>query len=93
MLSARESRKGYWMEKRATIPCMVWPDGLLVAFRIEDAKPTLDGAYPFVDTPSGRVWYFNDSLDREIAEERGYQGRIIANPQILWTHFLPKVDQ
>jgi hypothetical protein len=40
-------------------------------------------AYPFVEKE--KAWYFNNTLDRQIAELRG--DRVYANPRLLWKHF------
>jgi len=53
-------------------------------FMLADAKDVLDGYYPY--NSKYKVWYFNESRDREIAETDG--DRVLCNPQILWTHFM-----
>ena len=85
--TSSEKRRGWWIEERSTIPCAVAKDGLIVAFRREDAEAIMDKYYPYVGQGFGKYWYFNKSRDREIAEVDA-EDRIIANPRILWDHFL-----
>ena len=76
--------KKYWLiETKATVPCAVTKDGLVVMFNLQDVKFFLDNTYPH----EGKLWFFNESRDREIAEQMG--SRVYANPQILWRHYLP----
>ncbi len=82
-----EVRHGWWLETRATVPCALPPDGALAFFRLEDVEIVLDEFYPRKEVHGRTVWYFNETLDREIAEVNG--DRVSANPQILWQHFLP----
>ena len=86
--SRSERRRGWWIETRATVPCILPQDGTLTVFRLTDVESTLDANYPHHIEPNRKVWYFNSSRDREIAESDG--PRVYANPRVLWTHFLPK---
>lgn len=81
-----EKKKGWWVETRATVPCILPADGQVVAFKRADIEKLMNEKYPYADTPCGRVWYFNKTRDREIAEIDG--DRIVCNPQVLWEYFL-----
>lgn len=82
-----ERKKGWWLETRSTIPCALPPDGLIVVFRREDAEELMDRLYPHEVIRGEKVWFFNSTKDREIAEI-DVEGRISANPNVLWEHFL-----
>ena len=84
MLTYPEKKNGWWLETKATIECAVSKDGGVVKFRLVDVQETLNKHYPH----DNKVWWFNDSQDREIAERHGVF--VIANPQVLWRHFLNK---
>lgn len=81
-----EIKKGWWIEERATVPCILPADGLLAVFRLVDVELLLDSNYPWVKERYRKVWFFNGSKDREIAESSN--DRVYANPQILWRHYL-----
>jgi len=83
-----EKQRGWWIEERSGVPCILPKDGQLAVFRIEDVKILMDEKYPYEDIDGERHWYFNKTRDREIAETIG--GRVYANPQVLWEHYLVK---
>lgn len=87
--TSRETRKGYWLEPKATIPALVHPDGLLVDFLMTDAQAAMDAKYPHRTRREfgelQKVWYFNSTLDRECAEQDG--DRIVANPSVMYELF------
>lgn len=81
----RMKRKGWTEEANSSIPCLVAPDGLLIAYSLEDIENTLNSHYH----RRGNKWYFSPSRgDREIAENDF--GIVFANPQVLWRHTLNK---
>lgn len=82
-----EVKKGWWIEERSSVPCILPADGLLAVFRTRDVEPLMDQKYPHQKYPGRKVWWFNETKDREIAEDLG-DGRIYANPQVLMEHFL-----
>lgn len=82
-----EKKKGWWIEERATIPCALPKDGLIVVFRRADVEKLMDEKYPHHGCGEGKVWYFNSTLDREIAEI-DVEGRVCANPTVLLKHFM-----
>lgn len=84
---SRSELKNWWIEKQATVPCAVTNDGALVMFELADVEKVLNENYPH----NGRVWWFNETKDREIAERRG--SRVVANPQVLWRHFTSKAQK
>lgn len=84
--SSFERRNGWWIEKRSTVPCILPKDGLLAVFLRKDVEALLDANYPHSTEPTRKVWWFNDTKDREIAETD--DGRVYANPQVLLTHYL-----
>lgn len=84
-----EIRAGWWIEERASVLCALPKDGLIVVFKREDVEAILDAAYPHIGQGDRKVWFFNNSKDREIAEIDS-EGRISANPQVLWEHFIRK---
>lgn len=88
-----ERRKGWWIEERSTVPCILPPDGLLAVFRTQDVLQILNAYYPWFynDKWGNRHWYFNETKDREIAEQDAE--RVLANPCVLWDHFLLKHDR
>jgi hypothetical protein len=82
-----ERRRGWWIEERCPISNCLPKDGLLVFFRRVDIEPLLDAKYPFCKGDfNQKVWYFNETRDREIAEVDA-DGRVSCNPQILWELF------
>lgn len=81
-----EIAKGYWVEERSTIPCILPKDGLLAIFQRKDIEAFLDKTYPGIERYGERVWFFNSSRDREIAETQWK--RVYANPQVLLQHFM-----
>lgn len=87
-LTQREITKGWWHETRATVPCILPKDGLIVVFNLSDVQAILDKVYPFATFNGQRVWYFNETRDRECAEQEG--DRVVANPSVLLAHFMPK---
>lgn len=84
----RQRKLGWWIEERATVHCILPKDGLVAVFRREDVETLMDKTYPHAYRGQEKVWFFNDSYDREIAETE--DDRVVANPQVLWQHFLPK---
>lgn len=84
-----EKRKGWWIEERATIPCALPKDGLIVVFRREDIEDFMDRTYPFETFRGQKIWFFNSTKDREIAEV-DCENRISCNPQVLLKHFMSK---
>jgi hypothetical protein len=88
--TALERRRGWWIEENATVSCALPDSGLIVVFKREDVEHVLDANYPTGTGDFGqKVWYFNASRDREIAEI-DTENRVSANPQILWQHFMGK---
>lgn len=79
-LSAREQKKGWWIDSTKPISCAVMPDGLLVVYDRTEIEAYLDSKYPHEGEP--KVWFFNKSRDREIAEVDG--NRVYANPRVHW---------
>ena len=75
-------RKHFYIETMSYVPCAVTNDGAIVMFDLCDVEAALNHHYP----RGKRVWYFNETRDREIAEIRG--DRVYANPQVLWRHYL-----
>lgn len=85
-----ERKKGWWIEERATVHCVLPKDGLLAVFRREDIEELMDREYPHVTRPNNeKVWYFNETRDREIAEIDP-DNRIACNPQVLLEHFMKR---
>lgn len=84
----RERLKGYWLEEKASVPCIVTADGLLVIFRFKDVVNHLKMVYPHTMRNGQIVWHFNGSKDREVAEQDG--DRVYANPRVLWEQFMKK---
>lgn len=82
-----EKRRGWWVEERATVPCAVPADGGVVAFQREDIEKFMDETYPHAGTGIRKVWYFNETRDREIADCDA-NDRVICNPQVLWRHYM-----
>lgn len=84
-----ERKNGWWMEPNSRVPCALPKDGLLAVFRLADVEKVLDEHYPHrtFKNGGGKVWYFNETRDREIAETDA-EGRVCANPQVLWEHFM-----
>lgn len=83
-----KKRKGWWMEEKSTVPAMLPPDGLIVWFRRSDVETLMDSKYPHKIEKSRKVWYFNDTYDREIAETD--DEFVVANPCVLWDHYLQR---
>lgn len=83
-----EVKRGWWVEERSIKPCILPPDGQLAVFPLRDVEDLMDRKYPFKRVSGEKHWYFNNTFDREIAEQ--CDGRVYANPQVLWEHFLPK---
>lgn len=81
-----EIRNGWWIERRASVLCALPRDGLVVVYNREDVEAIFDSNYPHEGEGNKKVWYFNETKDREIAEI-DVEGRISANPQSL-IHFL-----
>lgn len=52
-------------------------DGLLYMFAEEDISEVLNAVHPH----NKRVWWFNESHDRECAERRG--ARVLVNPTVV----------
>lgn len=89
-LSFMEKKNGWWIETRSTVPCKVSKDGLVVIFNACDIELFMDCMYPedtYRDNYT-KVWYFNETRDREIAEKDG--DYIVANPCVLWDNFLKR---
>lgn len=82
-----ERKHGWWIEERATVPCALPEDGLIVVFRREDVEAIIDAWYPHTRAGDDKIWYFNETRDREIAEI-DTEGRISANPHVLLAHFM-----
>lgn len=83
-----ETKRGWWIETRSSVPCILPADGLLAVFRTSDVETLMDEKYPHKRySDSRKVWWFNGTKDREIAEDIG-DGRIYANPQVLLEHYL-----
>jgi hypothetical protein len=88
-----ETKRGFWIEERSSIPCILPKDGQLAIFRRSEAEEVLNKNYPYRDYNGGedRIWFFNATRDREIANTEGLSdGRVYCNPQVLWEHFLKK---
>lgn len=81
-----ERKQGWWVETRSTIPCILPKDGLLAVFLLKDVEQLMDSKYPVAVFNGQKVWFFNSTRDREIAEQDG--DRVYANPQVLTTHYL-----
>ena len=82
-LTYREYKYWYtetFILKDKKVTCAWANDGLLVMFDAQDIEPILNEHYPH----NKKVWWFNDTHDREIAERR--DDRIICNPQVYWRH-------
>lgn len=82
-----EVKHGWWIETRCPIPNALPKDGLLVVFRRADIEPLMDQHYPHGKVGGKKIWWFNSTKDREIAE-LDYDDRVYCNPQVLWTHFI-----
>lgn len=82
-----EKRKGWWIEERCMFPNALPKDGLIIVFRREDIEVLMDADYPHKTFNGQKVWYFNETRDREIAE-LDENNRICCNPQVLYRHFL-----
>ena len=74
-------KKYWWVETRSTIPCAFTNDGQMCMFFLKDVEEILNKKYP----KEGKVWFFNQTLDREIAEVR--DDKALCNPQVYWRHF------
>jgi hypothetical protein len=81
-----EKKKGFWVETRSSVPCILPKDGLLAIFMRKDIEEFMDQNYPSEIDEARKVWYFNQSRDREIAETD--DDRIYANPRVLIENFL-----
>ncbi len=77
-----EIRMGWWIETRASVRCALPKDGLLVVYNRATVEAIFDKHYPHRGTGFTKVWYFNATRDREIADI-DTEGRICANPQTL----------
>jgi len=88
ILSHMQRKNGWWFEERATVQCALPADGLVVVFNRVDVEATLDLHYPHARRNGEKVWWFNTTKDREIAESDG--DIITANPRILWDHFMQR---
>ena len=75
-----ERKHGFRLETHNGVEYAVLPDGLLIIFNLQDIEAILNKHYP----KGNKVWFFNESKDREIAEKRG--DRVYCNPQVLWRH-------
>ena len=74
--------KKYWITCRVgIIDAAVSKDGLMFMFDQKDIQDAL-GKYP----RGNKVWYFNESRDREIAE-LGYDSRVTVNPQFVYQNY------
>ncbi len=76
-------KKYYTLESHNNVEYAVIHDGQVIMFDAADIVPTLNKHYP-QGWNSKKVWYFNETKDREIAELR--DSRVYANPQVLWRH-------
>lgn len=82
-----EKKRGFWVEERSSVPCILPADGQLAIFLAKDIEALMDATYPFeIRNGLDKVWYFNTTKDREIAEADG--DRIYCNPQVLLQHYL-----
>lgn len=82
-----EIKHGWWIETRATIPCAVDKEGFLAIFFRADAEKLMDECYPHEVRRGQKIWWFNDTFDREIAEVDA-DNRIVTNVQVLLRHFM-----
>lgn len=87
-----QKRAGWWMEKYSRVPCAFIDDGLLCAFRRVDIEALMDRTYPHIRRGGMKIWYFNETKDREIADMDlavvpGEVQQIICNPQVYWQHY------
>lgn len=85
-----QKRAGWWMEPKSRVPCAFTEDGLLCAFRRSDIEALMDRKYPHELIGSQKVWFFNETKDREIADmerTKDPHGQILCNPQVYWTHY------
>ena len=76
-------KKYYTIETHNGVEYGIIRDGQVIMFNRADIEPILNKHYP-QGFNGGKVWYFNNTKDREIAELRG--SRVYANPQVLWRH-------
>lgn len=86
-------RGGWWVEPKSRVACIFTKDGLLCAFRRSDVEALMDRKYPFQIKHGRKIWYFNDTLDREIAEMdmmKGSDDQVVCNPQVYWQHYQEK---
>lgn len=79
-LDFTEKKHGFRLEQHNGVEYAVLPDGLIIIFDLQDIEAILNKHYP----KGNKVWFFNESKDREIAEKRG--NRVYCNPQVLWRH-------
>lgn len=86
-LSRRQLAKGWRLEKCDGIIYGIGPDGLTIHFTPDDIVGLLDKNYPHDD----RVWWFNETRDREIAEK--FNSEIVCNPQVLYQNFSRNYEQ
>lgn len=86
--TSTEKRRGFWVEKRSSVPCILPKDGQLAIFLRKDVEALMDEKYPHLRFADRKVWWFNSTKDREIAEAAQGEDRIYANPQVLWEHYL-----
>lgn len=86
-------RSGWWVEPKSRVPTIFTKDGLLCAFRRVDVEALMNRHYPFIRRGSQKIWYFNKSKDREIAEtshDDDLNPQVICNPQVYWEHYQEK---
>lgn len=81
-----EKKKGFWVEEKATVPCILPADGQLAIFLLEDIQALMNQTYPLEVRGDEIVWFFNETRDREIAETDG--DRVYCNPQVLLKHYM-----
>lgn len=90
MIKLSRLEEKYWTcgvaerEDGQLLECAIANDGLLYMFEGLSIIDLLIKHYPF--DRERKVWFFNRSLDREIAETQG--SRILVNPQFVTKHFL-----
>lgn len=90
-------RAGWWVEPKSRVPCIFTKDGLICAFRRSDVEALMDRKYPHTRRNNRKIWWFNETKDREIAEldlsdVALYQenAHIFCNPQVYWEHYQEK---
>lgn len=91
--TSTQKRAGWWIEPKSRVPTIFTKDGLLCAFRRSDVEALMDRKYPYTFRNRQKIWYFNSTRDREIAEmdrSSDPHEHVICNPQVYWEHYQEK---